>query len=139
MSGSDISSNAIDVGKKINQKFDMGINFEVADYTQKLKMNLQGKTIFTYGTIEQVKDRLENAMDNIINSKPKQVIHFEQFPQLLNNNFYKLMVILNRIRKDYPLNILNVLQQNGVLITHKQTLDIFPSILNPSMMIRYTL
>lgn len=139
MSGSDISSNAIDVAKKISEKHNMSINFSVADYTKKLDMDLEGKTIFTYATIEQVKDRVEKAIDNIIDAKPKQVIHFETIPQLLDNNFYKLMITLNKIRKDYPLNILNILQQKKVLITNKETLDICTGILNPCMMVRYTL
>lgn len=134
MSGSDISSNAIDVAKKINEKHDLKINFQVADYTKKLDMDLKGTTIFTYATIEQVKDRVEDAIKNIINSEPKQVIHFETIPQLLDNNFYKLMITLNKIRKDYPLNIL---EQNKVSITNKETLYVCTGILNPCMVVRY--
>lgn len=137
MSGSDISTNAIDVAKKINEKYDLQIDFQVADYTKKLDMDLKGKTIFTYATIEQVKDRIDDAIKNIIDSEPKQVIHFETIPQLLNNNFYKLMITLNKIRKDYPLNILNILEQNSVSITNKETLDVCTGILNPCMMVRY--
>jgi len=139
MSGSDISSNAIDVAKKINEKYNMSINFSVIDYTKKLDIDLEGKTVFTYATLEQVKNRVEKAIDNIIDTKPKQVIHFETIPQLLSNNFYKFMITLNKIRKNYPLNILNILQQKKVLITNKETLDICTSILNPVMMVRYTL
>ena len=139
MSGYDISNNAIDVAQQINRKFDMGMDFGVFDYTQKLKMDLKGKTVFTYASLEAVKYGLEKAIDNIIEAQPKQVIHFETIPQLLDNNFHKLMVSLNRYRKDYPTKLLNVLQQKNVSITHLETNDICTGILNPIMMVRYTL
>jgi len=138
MSGYDISTNAIEVAQQINKKFDMGIDFGVQDYTQKLEIDLQGKTVFTYATLEQVKYALEKAIDNIINGQPRQVIHFETVPQLLDNNFYKLMVTLNRFRKDYPSKLLNILQQKEISITHLEKNEICTSILNPIMMIRYT-
>ncbi len=139
MLGYDISTNAIDVAQQINKKFDMGMDFGVFDYTQKLEMDLKDKTIFTYASLEQVKYGLEKAIDNIIEAQPKQVIHFETIPQLLDNNFHKLMVSLNRHRKDYPTKLLNILQQKNVSITHLETNDICTGILNPIMMVRYTL
>ncbi len=139
MSGYDISTNAIEVAQQINKKFDMGMDFGVFDHTQKFKMNLKGKTVFTYASLEQVKYGLEKAIDNIIEAQPKQVIHFETIPQLLDNNFHKLMVSLNRYRKDYPTKLPNILQQKNVSITNLETNDICTGILNPIMMVRYTL
>lgn len=138
MSGYDISSNGIEVAQQINKKFNMDIDFGVFDYTQKFEMDLKGKTIFTYASLEQVKYGLEKAIDNIINAQPKQVIHFETIPQLLDNNFHKLMVTLNRYRKDYQTKLVNILQQKQVTITHMETNEICTGILNPIMMIRYT-
>ena len=134
----DISSNGIEVAQHINKKFNMDIDFGVFDYTQKFEMDLKGKTIFTYASLEQVKYGLEKAIDNIINAQPKQVIHFETIPQLLDNNFHKLMVTLNRYRKDYQTKLVNILQQKYVTITHMETNEICTGILNPIMMIRYT-
>lgn len=139
MSGFDISNNAISVAKEINKKFDLGIDFGVFDYTKKIETDLEAKTVFTYATLEQVKYGLKNAIENIINAKPKQVIHFETIPELLDNNFYKIMIKLNRHRKDYQTDLLDIIQKNNVKISHLEENEICTGILNPIMMVRYTI
>jgi len=48
------------------------------------------------------------------------------------------MVSLNRYRKAYSTKLLNVLQQKNISITHLEKNDICTGILNPIMMVRYT-
>ena len=139
MSGYEISSNSVNFAQKLDKKFGTNIDFGVSDYTKELQMNLEGKTIFTYMSLEQVKYGLNDAITNIIRAKPKQIIHFEAIHQLINDRFYRMIVNLNRKRKGYQTELLDILQQKDVKITHTKTNKINCSILNPTMMIRYTL
>jgi len=78
MSGYDLSKNAIEAGKKINIKFNCNIRFEIKDLTEKfVDLDWKDKTIITHYAMEQLKYNTEFIIKNLIQSKPKQVIHFE--------------------------------------------------------------
>ncbi len=140
MIGTDISKNAINVAKKLNEKFDANIEFDTLDMASNFSKDIvENKTIFTYGALEQTKYQLETILKNLIDSNPKQVIHFETLPKLLPNNLFGISVRVNRYRKDYQTQILEILHkyQNKVSICDLEKIKTCPSVFNPMMMVRY--
>lgn len=140
MIGYDISKNAINVGKKLDEKFHTNIEFDILDITKDFsKDKIKNKTIFTYTALEQTKYQLEKILKNLIDANPKQVIHFETIPQLLTKDFFGFSVRLNRYRKDYQTKILDILKnyEEKISITNLEKVKTCPSVFNPVMMIRY--
>jgi len=140
MIGTDISKNAINVAKKLNEKFDSDIDFDTLDMTSDFPKNMiENKTVFTYSALEQTKYKLEKILKNLIDSNPKQVIHFETLPKLLPNNLFGISVRVNRYRKDYQTQILEILKkyEDKVSISNLEKVKTCPSVFNPMMMVRY--
>lgn len=140
MMGYDISKNAINIGKKLNEKFNSNIEFDILDMTKEFsKEKIENKTIFTYTSLEQTKYHLEEILDKLIHANPKQVIHFETIPQLLPHNLFGITVNLNRYRKDYQTKLLDILHkyEEEISISHLEKLKTCPSVFNPIMMVRY--
>lgn len=140
MTGYDISENAINVGKKLNEKFHSNIEFDILDMTKEFsKQKIENKTVFTYTSLEQTKYHLEKILANLINAKPKQVIHVETIPQLLPNNIFGITVGLNRYRKDYQTKLLDILKKydNKISIIDLEKVKTCPSVFNPVMLVRY--
>jgi len=139
MTGYDISKNAIITAKKINEKSNFDIDFDVMNMVDVSKYDLKNKTIFTVGALEQTKYQLEEILKKLIDAKAKQIIHIECIPQLLPKNIFGLCVAINRRRKDYQTELLNILEKypNKISITHLEKMKTCFSVFNPIMMVRY--
>lgn len=140
MIGNDISKNAIIIAKKLNEKFNSNIEFTTLDMTSNYSKDIiENKTVFTYGALEQTKYQLEIILKKLIDSNPKQIIHFETLPRLLPNNLFGISVRANRFRKDYQTKILQILEKYGdkVSISNLEKVKTCPSVFNPMMMVRY--
>lgn len=105
--GIDVSKNAINVAKQYNLKKNYNIQFNVADITQEIDQEVfTNKVILTYTCMEQLKHYMRQTLLNIINAKPKLVIHFE-----VDFNNSPLMVKLYFNVRDYQNNLVNELKK----------------------------
>lgn len=138
LEGYDISQNAISLANNFNKQFDTNITFDVLDFMNINTLDLQGKTIFTYAALEQTKYILDKIIIDLINLKPKQIIHFETIPKLIKNNIDGFMTKLYRYNKDYQTDILNIIKKDKrVNITHLERFNVTASPFNPIMFVRY--
>jgi len=88
LEGYEYTENGIVLSKKINEYFKSNIAFGRIDLTKNFKLiNLKNKTIFTHYVMEQLKYDTANVIENILESKPKQVLHIEPCYELFGNNF----------------------------------------------------
>ena len=78
LSGYDLSVNAINNLKKYTKMKEIDINFDVCDLNNEFPQKMiEGKIVFTKACLEQCKHIMSNALQNIVNGKPKLVINFE--------------------------------------------------------------
>lgn len=117
--GYDISSNAINLANKINEKYKCGIQFGIADIT-KIVPSLNDGVVYTFTCLEQLPHYMSSVINNIITAKPKKVIHFEftlDFSTRLARSYIK--------SRDYQTNLLPLLRKDKrVTITKCEALGI---------------
>lgn len=109
--GCDISKNAIEFANNINKKFGTNILFECLDMTKPLPQKFSGTTIFTHTALEQTKHYNEKIIVNLINLKPKQVMHFEDFYELYPINLRTIGCRLYSYARDYQTNLFSILKK----------------------------
>mgnify|MGYP001185390184 FL=1 len=133
LEGYDISYNGVELAKKIDSQFKTGISFKQFDITKDLsKIDLSNKIIFTHLALEQLKPELKNIINNLIESKPKEVIHFEHSPNLYSSGIRHFVSKIYYDKKDYQTQLLQILSKYNdegkinLLNTEK-----FPHGLNP--------
>ncbi|MEX0657279.1 MAG: class I SAM-dependent methyltransferase [Nitrosopumilaceae archaeon] len=107
LEGFDLSENAITLANQINDKFNCGIKFGIADITKDIpSLNLENKVIFTSVCLEQLKHYMKPILDNLLKMKPRMVIHFEfslEHSTKLSREYVKA--------RDYQTNLLPLLKQ----------------------------
>ena len=111
MSGYDVSTNSISAGKKINDVFNCNVKFDVVDMTKNLNsIDLKGKTVITFHSFEQIKRHTSNVINDLIDAKVSQVIHFEPILELYRFNMRDICSFLYIKARDYQDNILKSLK-----------------------------
>jgi len=112
--GFELSKNAIDTAKKLNEKFKTNINFQVFDITQKIPDTFTNSTIFTVGVTEQIKYDIDKMIDNLIEINPKQVIHLEDAHELFKFSIRKIFLRLYAYSQDYNTNLIKTLKKHDL-------------------------
>jgi len=110
MKGIDISENGIDTALKINKKFGTNIEFQVHDIIENFNSKLENKTILSFHTMEQLKFYTNIVISNLIQMKPKQVLHFEPVPEIYSTNLKDTISKLYIYANEYQNNLLKTLQ-----------------------------
>lgn len=86
--GFDISVNAIHTAKEIAQHFGVeNVEFELMDLRNSGDPNfrhIKDETVFTYYCLEQLPYDTELILNNILEGRPRRVIHIEPTTELLN-------------------------------------------------------
>ncbi len=133
LEGYDISLNGIELARKINSKFETNINFKQFDMTKDLrKIDFSNKIIFTHLALEQLKPELENIIGNLIKCKPKEVIHFEHFPQLYTSGLRHSASKIYYDKKDYQTKLFEILSKyDREEKINLISVERFPHALNP--------
>jgi|APSaa5957512535_1039671.scaffolds.fasta_scaffold01075_12 hypothetical protein len=112
LEGFEPSKNANEFSNEINHHFSTNIEFSSLDLTEKIDKNaLAGKTVFTHYVMEQLKHSMSTVIENILESKPKQVIHFEPTVDLFKNSFRDITAKAYFQATDYQNNLLTVLKK----------------------------
>jgi SAM-dependent methyltransferase len=80
--GLDISETGLAVGRSIARHFGLAsrVTFDrldITDVTQSSFERIRGQTIFTYFCIEQIPYAVENVVENLLQHRPRRVIHVE--------------------------------------------------------------
>ena len=127
LKGYDLSKIGIETARKINDHFCCNVEFDLIDLTKNYENELLcGKTVYSVYALEQMKHYMEKVILNLIESKPKQVLHFEVSVESLNWNLKGLATRLYLTSKDYQTNLLKILrkyEKKGLLkITHIERL-----------------
>lgn len=128
--GVDVSKNAIKIATQYNLKKGYNVRFNVADITKEVDPQIfADRIIFTYTCMEQLKNYMRQTLLNIINAKPKLVIHFE-----VDFNHSPLMVKLYFTMRDYQNNLVNELMRleskNLIEIIYRKKLSFSASPVN---------
>lgn len=113
LQGYDLSSNAINLANQINEKYNCGIKFDTIDITKSIP-NLNGGVAYTFTCLEQLHHYMPLVINNILNAKPKKVIHFEftlEFSTKLSRSYVK--------SRDYQMNLLPLLRNDDRLTITK--------------------
>ena len=135
--GFELSKNAIEIAKKINEKFKTNINFQVFDITQSIPDTFTGSTIFTIGVVEQIKYNVDNMIDNLIAINPKQVIHMEDVHEISQFGIRKLFLMMYAYARDYNTKLIKTLKKHDLDILEIEINTIQPPVQH-SGMIRWT-
>ncbi len=144
--GFDISPNAIAAARAIAAYFGLErITFGDIDLTSLDHPNwseVAGRVVFTCFCIEQIPDKVEQAVENILAARPRRVIHIEPTTELLRP--WKPLDLLNILHihsKDYQRRLFTVLSQlaaaRRVNILAKQRLSFAPTISNDGFVIAW--
>ena len=80
------------------------------EHAKDLKIDVSGKTVFTQKVLEQLKYDTEKVINNLIKSKPKQVIHIEPIYELYSNSIRDIASRLYIQYSDYQDNLLMTLK-----------------------------
>ncbi len=112
--GFELSKNAIELAKTLDEKFKTNINFQVFDITQKIPDTFTGSTIFTVGVTEQIKYDIDKVIENIIAINPKQVIHMEDVHELSKFSIRKLFLSLYAYAQDYNTQLIKTLKKHDL-------------------------
>ena len=135
--GFELSKNAIELAKKINEKFKTNINFQVFDITQSIPDTFTGSTIFTIGVVEQIKYDVDNMIDNLIAINPKQVIHMEDVQEFSKFGIRKLFLMMYAYARDYNTKLIKTLKKHDLDILEIEINTIQPPVQHGGM-IRWT-
>jgi len=112
LEGFDISDNLIQTGQKINEYFDCNIYLKQANIVNHLDPNIiKNKIVFTSHALEQIKYSTEDVIRNILEGKPKQVIHFEPVKELYGWSLRDFASRINISVKDYQESLLTTLKR----------------------------
>ena len=112
LEGYDVSPNAINSAKAINEHFGCNIKFGIIDLTKHFDQSvLNNKTVFTNHCLEQLKYFTENVISNLVKGKPKQVLHFEPVRELFGFDLYDLVYKQHNTYADYQNNLLSTLKK----------------------------
>lgn len=126
--GFELSKNAIDLAKKLDEKFKTNIHFQVFDITQKIPDDFFSATIFTVGVMEQVKYNVDKIIENLIALKPKQVICVEDIHEISNFNIRKLFLKLYAYARDYNTGLIKTLKKHNLDILEVEVGKIQPPV-----------
>ncbi len=110
LEGYEFTKNGSKFAKEINEFFNCNIKFGHVDLTNDLEIDVSGKTVFTQKVLEQLKYDTEKVINNLIKSKPKQVIHIEPTYELYSNNIRDIASKLYIKTADYQDNLLTTLK-----------------------------
>jgi hypothetical protein len=111
MSGCDISPNSITTGKKINDTFNCNVKFDIVDITKNLNsMDLKDKTVISFHSFEQIKYYTDDVINDLIDAKVSQVIHFEPISELYGITARDISSFLYIKARDYQDNLLHTLK-----------------------------
>lgn len=78
--GYEMDEYGIKMAKEVNDFFHLDIKFDkIEDLRKKsiIDKNFEGKTVFTHYVLHNIQDNFSKSIENILNTKPKQVLHFE--------------------------------------------------------------
>jgi len=126
--GFELSKNAIETAKKLNEKFKTNINFQVFDITQSIPDTFAGSTIFTVGVVEQIKYDVDKFIDNLIAINPKQVIHSEDVHEISKFSIRKLFLIIYAYARDYNVQLIKTLKKHDLDILEIEMETIQPPV-----------
>lgn len=124
--GFELSKNAIDIAKKLDEKFKTNINFQVFDITTKLPSEFSGCTIITVGVMEQLKHHIDEIIDNLIELSPKQVIHSEDINEISKFSIRKIVLNLYAYARDYNTKLIKTLKKHNLVIVEIEDEKIEP-------------
>ena len=111
LEGYEMTKYGLQTARAINDYFKLDIKFGKIDLTKNFDMiELKGKTIFTHYVMEELKYDMQRSIQNIINSKPKQVLHFEPMFELYEINLRDLARRTYLKCVDYQRNLLSTLR-----------------------------
>ena len=112
LEGYEFSKNGIRFANKINNHFSTNIKFDYLNLIEKNgKNDLVGKTVFTHYVMEQLKYHIPTVIENLLEAKPKQVIHFDPTVELYKNSFRDVTSKAYFNAADYQNNLLCVLRK----------------------------
>ena len=136
--GYDISKYGINSAKNISKHFNCQKNckFDILDLTKNIKkINFKNKTVYTHYCLEQLKNKTEKIINNLIKTNLKKCIHIEPSLELLNK--YKLSHICTKLyikQHGYLDNLIDILEklekQKKIRIIHKKLIFYSPNLSN---------
>ena len=131
MEGYEYTKKGFETCNAVKDHFNLPLKFGQVDLTKDFThLELKGKTIFTSHVIENIKYDTESVIENILNSKPKQVIHFEPMVELAKSDSWG-NVFKNHIKtNDYQESLFTTLTNNE----KAKKLEILETIPNPFAM-----
>ena len=112
LEGCEITENGFNSCKIINQHYQCNLKLEKLDLTKNFGVDkFKEKTLFTHYAMEAMKYDTKKVLENILISKPKQVIHIEPIYELYNNNLRDITSKLYIEYSNYQDNLLKTLQE----------------------------
>jgi|APSaa5957512535_1039671.scaffolds.fasta_scaffold01075_3 hypothetical protein len=111
LEGYDLTDGGIKIAREINKQFNCNITLGMIDLTTDFSsIDLTGKTVFTHYTMEQMKYDTAKVIENLIKSKPKQVLHFEPIMELHTSGLRDRLCKMYIKSNDYQDNLLTTLK-----------------------------
>ncbi len=144
--GCDISPNAIAAARSIATHFELErVTFGDIDLTRPDHPNwpaLTGRVVYTRYCIEQIPDKVEQVIENILAARPRRVIHIEPTTELLRP--WKPLDLLNIVyihSKDYQRRLFTVIDDlaaaGRIIIVARRRLSFASSISNDGFVIAW--
>jgi hypothetical protein len=139
LEGYDISENGIQACRESSTKLGVKIEADILDLmsadAETYSKKLQGKVVFTYFCLEQLKGQIESIVEKLIQAKPKRVIHIETSAGSLKVlRAVDWLTYIYITRKDYQSELKKILlekaDQGKIRLTRAERLYYAPTIKN---------
>jgi len=112
LEGYEVTENGVRSCNTINQHYQCNLKIENLDLTKEIVIGkFKDKTLFTHYVMEVIKYNTRKVLENIINSKPKQVIHIEPVYELYQNSLRDIASKMYIDYSDYQKSLLKTLQE----------------------------